>query len=73
MNDSKKKVVIVGGVAGGASAAARLRRLDENAEYVINNGSETYTGKALMSGGVLVPKTSGDYSPIEMHITKVRS
>lgn len=49
------------------------RGLDENAEYVINNGSETYTGKALMSGGVLVPKTSGDYSPIEMHITKVRS
>lgn len=49
------------------------RGLDENAEYVINNGSETYTGNALMSGGVLVPKTSGDYSPIEMHITKVRS
>lgn len=49
------------------------RGLDENAEYVINNGSEIYTGKALMSGGVLVPKTSGDYSPIEMHITKVRS
>ncbi|WP_204245195.1 alpha-galactosidase [Anaeromassilibacillus sp. An172] len=49
------------------------RGLDENAEYVINNGSETYTGKALMSGGVLVPKTSGDYSPIEMHIAKLLS
>ena len=29
------KVVIVGGVAAGATAAARLRRLDEQAEYLI--------------------------------------
>ena len=29
------KVVIVGGVAGGATAAARIRRLDEQAEFVV--------------------------------------
>ena len=29
------KVVIIGGVAGGATAAARLRRLDERAEIII--------------------------------------
>ena len=29
------KVVVVGGVAGGASAAARLRRLDESAEFIM--------------------------------------
>ena len=29
------KVVIVGGVAGGATAAARIRRLDEQAEILM--------------------------------------
>lgn len=32
------KVVIIGGVAGGATAAARLRRLDERAEIIIQIG-----------------------------------
>ena len=34
------KIVIVGGVAGGASAAARLRRLDEKAEIIIEGSDE---------------------------------
>ena len=29
------KVIIVGGVAGGATVAARIRRLDEHAEYCV--------------------------------------
>jgi NADPH-dependent 2,4-dienoyl-CoA reductase/sulfur reductase-like enzyme/rhodanese-related sulfurtransferase len=36
---TKKKLVIVGGVAGGATAAARARRLDENAEITLIEGS----------------------------------
>ena len=28
------KVIIVGGVAGGATAAARIRRLDEHADWM---------------------------------------
>lgn len=40
MSDSNKvKLVIVGGVAGGATAAARARRLDENAEITLIEGS----------------------------------
>lgn len=35
------KVVIIGGVAGGATAAARLRRLDEQAEIVMLERSDT--------------------------------
>lgn len=34
-----KKIVIVGGVAGGATAAGRARRLDENAEIALIEGS----------------------------------
>ena len=30
-----KKILIIGGVAGGATAAARMRRLDENAQIII--------------------------------------
>ncbi len=36
---NKTKLVIVGGVAGGATAAARARRLDENAEITLIEGS----------------------------------
>lgn len=49
----------------------KVRGLKEDWEYVINGGNERYTGKALMSGGVLVPVTSGDYCSFEMHITKI--
>ena len=31
------KVVIIGGVAGGATAAARIRRLDEQAERILDS------------------------------------
>ncbi len=34
-----RKIVIVGGVAGGATAAGRARRLDENAEITLIEGS----------------------------------
>lgn len=36
---TRKKLVIVGGVAGGATAAGRARRLDENAEITLIEGS----------------------------------
>ena len=36
---NKTKRVIVGGVAGGATAAGRARRLDENAEITLIEGS----------------------------------
>lgn len=36
---NKTKLVIVGGVAGGATAAGRARRLDENAEITLIEGS----------------------------------
>jgi NADPH-dependent 2,4-dienoyl-CoA reductase/sulfur reductase-like enzyme/rhodanese-related sulfurtransferase len=38
-DDKQTRVVIVGGVAGGATAAGRARRLDENAEITLIEGS----------------------------------
>lgn len=49
----------------------RLRGLDANARYCINGGEQTYTGSALMAGGVLLPKIAGDDVAFEMHIMGV--
>ena len=46
----------------------RLRGLDAKAHYRINGGEATYTGSALMAGGVLLPKTSGDDVAFEMFL-----
>ena len=46
----------------------RLRGLDAKAHYRINGGEATYTGSALMAGGVLLPKTSGDDVSFEMFL-----
>ena len=50
----------------------RLRGLDANARYRINGGEATYTGSALMAGGVLLPKTSGDDVSFEMFLMRVQ-
>ena len=47
----------------------KLRGLIPEAKYSLLESGECYTGNALMSGGVLLPKTWGDYAPIELHFT----
>ena len=50
------KVIVVGGVAGGASCAARLRRLDENADLMVERGpyvSYANCGLPYHVGGVI--------------------
>lgn len=44
--------------------------LSPDSEYSIAGSSERYTGAALMNGGMLLPKTWGDYCPIEIHLIK---
>ncbi len=44
--------------------------LSHESEYSIAESSARYTGAALMNGGVLLPKTWGDYCPIEIHLIK---
>ncbi|MDE7193638.1 MAG: alpha-galactosidase, partial [Oscillospiraceae bacterium] len=44
--------------------------LDPECKYGIVGSTEVYTGAALMNGGILLPKTWGDYCPIEIHLIK---
>ena len=44
----------------------RFKGLDSDRIYV-SDGKE-YTGAALMSGGILLPRAVGDYYPVEIYI-----
>ena len=61
-----KRVLIVGGVAGGASAAARLRRLDENIEIIMNVNSTSW--KLASSGKIINLNRISVFNRIEVHI-----
>lgn len=49
-----------------------LRGLIPNGVYTLESDGRIYTGRALMSGGILLPRSSGDYYPFELHFTLVR-
>lgn len=49
----------------------RLRGLIQEELYRLAESKEIYTGSALMNGGILLPKTWGDYAPITLHFLKV--
>ena len=44
--------------------------LSPDSQYKIEGDLGIYTGAALMNGGILLPKTWGDYCPIEIHLIK---
>ncbi len=48
----------------------RLRGLAEDKLYKLDSDGTIYTGKALMSGGILLPRSWGDYAPIELYFTE---
>lgn len=69
-----RREVLVGGVVfrtepNSLQYRIKLRGLIPEAKYSLLESGECYTGNALMSGGVLLPKTWGDYAPIELHFT----
>jgi alpha-galactosidase len=43
----------------------KLRGLDPDRNYVLDGVS--YSGSALMQGGILLPRSWGDYAPVSMH------
>ena len=49
----------------------RLRGLSEEKSYKLESDGKVYSGKALMNGGILLPRSWGDYFPIELHFTEV--
>lgn len=49
----------------------KLRGLIPDKKYVVDGDNTIYTGKALMKGGILLPKPWGDFFPIELHLKEV--
>ena len=47
----------------------KLRGLLPEADYRLAENGKVYKGSALMNGGILLPKSWGDYVPVEMHFT----
>ncbi|MDD6762760.1 MAG: alpha-galactosidase [Clostridiales bacterium] len=50
----------------------RLRGLKADTAYRLETDGAVYTGRALMNGGILLPRSMGDYSPIEMHFVEIK-
>ena len=51
--------------------SVKLRGLISDKKYVVDGDNKIYTGKALMEGGILLPKPWGDFFPIELHLKAV--
>jgi alpha-galactosidase len=67
-----KKQVLINGVMFRTEPnmiryTVKLKGLIPEAEYTLQTTGETFTGAALMSGGILLPRPWGDYTPIELH------
>jgi alpha-galactosidase len=67
-----KKQVLINGVMFRTEPnmiryTVKLKGLIPEAEYTLQTTGETFTGAALMSGGILLPRPWGDYAPIELH------
>lgn len=70
-----KSAVLVHGVIYYAEANMKRRRiklagLDMQAEYICSLDDKIYTGKALCSGGILLPEAKGDYYPVELYFSR---
>ncbi len=50
----------------------KLRGLDENKNYIVAADEKIYSGKALMSGGILLPEASGDFFAYEIFIAEAK-
>lgn len=67
-----KKEVLVNGVIfrtepNRTQYLIKLRGLLPDTNYRLAENGEVYKGRALMNGGILLPKSWGDYASIEMH------
>lgn len=69
-----KKEAIVNGVIfrtepNRTQYCIKLRGLLPDADYRLTENGQVYKGSALMIGGILLPKSWGDYASVEMHFT----
>jgi alpha-galactosidase len=74
VSEDKKEVLVHGMICHTEPNMLRyrlvLRGLDESGRYKLDGDDSIYSGKALMSGGILLPRNTGDYFAVEMHLLK---
>ena len=68
-----RREALVSVVSGCAHAAApfrwlRLKGLEPDAEYRINDGKELWSGSVLMAAGWPMPMPTGDYQSLQLHL-----
>lgn len=75
VSENQEQILVQGIVYRAASNTLRSRiclyGLKEDAFYRIKGEENCYSGKALMAGGILLPKSTGDDMPIELYLEKV--
>lgn len=71
VSEDKKEVLVHGVIfrtePNRTQYLAKLRGLLPDTNYRLAEIGEVYKGSALMNGGILLPKSWGDYASIEMH------
>ena len=71
VSEDKKEVLVHGIIfrtePNKMQSAVKLRELLPNENYRLEGSNEVYKGSALMTGGILLPKSRGDNFPVEMH------
>ena len=50
----------------------RLRGLDPQAGYRVNGSEKSYTGSALMAGGLLLPQVAGDDVAFDLYLERLQ-
>lgn len=71
VSEDKKEVLVHGVIfrtePNRTQYLVKLRGLLPDTNYRLAENGEMYKGSALMNGGILLPKSWGDYASIEMH------
>lgn len=76
VSDNKEEILIQGMIFRTAPNmkrdAVKLAGLNPDYVYLDEKSSESYTGAALMNGGILLPQSWGDYYPVEFYLKRAK-
>jgi alpha-galactosidase len=72
VSEDKKKVLVHGVIfrtePNMIRYTVKLKGLEPAAVYTLRETGQSFTGAALMSGGILLPKSWGDFAPVELYL-----
>jgi len=76
VSENKEEILIQGMIFRTAPNmkrdAVKLAGLNPDYVYLDEKSSESYTGAALMNGGILLPQSWGDYYPVEFYLKRAK-